>query len=103
MKVKRTQRDFLVNPEVDEAIRMPIRRRELKLAEQSEDATERMLLRILNVEVRRVGRAALTYKALERYRRAAERERQKAFQSWMALTAGSPTVDAISETNPTTT
>lgn len=103
MRVKRAERDFLVNPEVDESVRMPITRREMKLAQQSEEATEFMLLRIFNVEIRGRGREPLTQKALERYRRHAERQRQKALRRWITLTT-SDQPDALNrKTKPIST
>ena len=103
MNVKRAERDFLVNPEVDEAIRMPITKRELKLAEKSEEATELMLLRIANTELRGRGREPLTRKALERYRRDAERQRRRALKAWIALATDNRSDHPDYETKPIST
>jgi hypothetical protein len=103
MNVKRAERDFLVSPDVDETIRMPITKRELKLAEKSEEATELMLLRIANTELRGRGREPLTRKALERYRRDAERQRRRALKAWVGLATDEGCDELDYETKPIST
>jgi hypothetical protein len=60
-------------------------------------------LQILNVEIHGRGREPLTRKALERYRRDAERQRRRALKAWIALATDNRSDKPDYQTKPIST